>query len=300
MSEGSGTKFIFFGTPNFAVLVLNELEKCGLKPSAVITSPDKPKGRNLIMTPPPVKVWAEKRNILVMQPKSLKEFQIDGEYDLFVLAAYGKIIPKRILDLPKKGILNIHPSLLPKLRGPSPIQSAILSGAEETGVSIMLLDEEMDHGPVLLKEKVGLQDKPKYLELEKKLGEKGGKMLCEIIPAWVGGKIKAEEQVHSDATYCKKIEKQDGYIEPEIITGAEADTGKYAEAERKVRALNPDPSTYTILKVRDKNMRIKITEAALTDGKFTPLKVIPEGKREMNWEDFLKGNPVAEQIPIAK
>jgi len=289
-SDSNKPKFLFFGTPNFAVLILDELEACGLLPDKVITSPDKPKGRHL--TPPPAKVWAEKRGIPVLQPKSLKDFEISGDYDLFVLAAYGKIIPKRILELPKGGILNVHPSLLPLLRGPSPIQSAILSGAKETGVSIMLLDEEMDHGPVLDSEKLSIEDKPSYSELEKKLGKIGGKKLCEIIPKWVRGEIKAEAQDHSSATYCKKIEKQDGYIKPGIITGIETDREKHAEAERKVRALNPDPSTYTILNIRDKEMRIKITEAKTEDGKFVPVKVIPEGKKEMKWEDFLKGNLV--------
>jgi methionyl-tRNA formyltransferase len=293
MSEESRPKFIFFGTPNFAVIVLNELERCGLMPSVVITSPDKPKGRHLVLTPPPAKVWAEKRNIPVMQPKSLKDFQIEGEYNIFILAAYGKIIPKRILDLPRKGILNVHPSLLPNLRGPSPIQSAILNGAKETGVSIMLLDEEMDHGPILASEKVSLEDDPYYSELETKLGEIGGKKLCKIIQGWVDGGIKAEEQNHTEATYCKKIKKQDGYIDSKIITGENTNTSEHETAGRRVRALNPDPSTYTILSIRDKNIRVKITEASLVNGKFTPKKVTPEGKKEMSWGSFLKGNPLA-------
>lgn len=285
-------KFVFFGTPNFAVLVLDQLEACGFLPDKIITSPEKPKGRHLVMTPPPVKVWAEKRNIPVFQPKNLKDFRIEGEYDLFILAAYGKIVPKIILDLPKHGILNVHPSLLPLLRGPSPIQSAILSGTKETGVSIMLLDEEMDHGPVLAREIINLEDNPNYLKLEERLGEIGGKKICEIIPRWINGEVKAEIQDHSKATYCKKIEKQDGYIDSKIIIGGNTNLIEHETAGRKVRALNPDPGTYTILNIRNKEMRIKITRAKIENNRFIPEQVIPESKKEMSWESFLKGNKI--------
>ena len=286
-------KIIFWGTPLFSVLILKNLEKCGIIPDAIVTSPDKPKGRNLIMTPPPVKIWADEKKIPVFQPASLKDLSLNEEYDLFILAAYGKIIPKKILDIPKRGILNVHPSLLPLFRGPSPMQSAILSGVEETGVSIMLLDEEMDHGGVLKQEKIELKSwNPNYSELEKRSAEIGGKMLCEIIPEWINGNIKAEPQDHKKATYCKKIEKIDGLIPSDVILGKENEISKILEAERKVRALNPDPGTFTIIPVREKEMRIKILSAKIEDGKFIPDKIIPEGKKEMFWNDFLRGNPI--------
>jgi methionyl-tRNA formyltransferase len=285
-------KFVFFGTPNFAVLILDQLEAGGFLPDKIIASPDKPKGRHLVMTPPPTKLWAEKRGIPVLQPKSLKDFEISGDYDLFVLAAYGKMVPKKILDASKHGILNVHPSLLPELRGPSPIQSAILSGTKETGVSIMLLDEDMDHGPVLASEKVTLEDNPYYLDLEAKLGEIGGKKLCEVIPLWVDGKIEAVVQNHDLATFCKKIEKKDGFIDSKIILSDDLKLGEYAESERKVRALNPDPGTFTLLNIHEKEMRVKITRAKIENNRFVPGKVIPEGKREMGWEDFLKGHKI--------
>lgn len=284
-------KIIFWGTPNFSVFILEELKKCGILPDLIIASPDKPKGRNLIMTPPPVKIWADKNNINSLQPEKLKDLKLEGSYVLCILAAYGKIIPQNILSLPKFGFLNVHPSLLPKWRGPSPMQYSILSGDEETGVSIILLDEEMDHGPIIRQEKISLKNhKPTYTELEKMSAEIGGKMLCEIIPKWIGGEIKPITQDHSKATFCKKIEKKDGFIRPEIILGLEKDQNKIMEAERKVRALNPDPGTYTIIKIREKDIRIKIISAKIEENKFFPEKIIPEGKKEMLWNDFLKGN----------
>lgn len=286
-------KFVFWGTPEFSVLILNNLEKYGLIPSAIITSPDKPKGRKLLLTPPPVKVWADNKKIPVFQPATLRDFNFDQECDLFIVAAYGKIIPKRILDLPKRGSLNVHPSLLPLFRGPSPMQSALLQGVKETGVSIMLLDEEMDHGPILNAEIIDLNNWfPTYLELEKKCAEIGAKLLSEIIPEWIENKISPVLQEHSKTTYCKKIEKQDGFISPEIILGINDNTEDHLLAERKVRALNPDPGTFTLLNVHNKEMRIKILRSKITDNKFIPERVIPEGKKEMGWNDFLKGNPI--------
>ncbi|HBM45662.1 MAG: Methionyl-tRNA formyltransferase [Parcubacteria group bacterium GW2011_GWF2_38_76] len=284
-------KFVFFGTPHFAVIILDQLEACGFLPDKIVTSPDKPKGRHLVLTPPPVKEWAVKRGIEVFQPKSLKDFEIDGDYEIFILAAYGKLVPKRILNIPKYGILNVHPSLLPHLRGPSPIQSAILEGAKETGVSIMLLDEEMDHGPILKTEKINSENLS-YSELEEKLGEVGGKILCESIPSYINGEIEPKQQDHGAATYCKKIDKKDGFIESEIITSDNVSREKIIEAERKVRALNPDPGTFTILNIRDKEMRVKITKAKIENDRFIPEKVTPEGKKEMGWEDFLRGNKI--------
>ena len=135
-----------------------------------------------------------------------------SDYDLFIVASYGKIIPKSILDIPKFGILNVHPSLLPKFRGPSPIQSFILSGEEETGVTIMLMDEEVDHGSILsisnLKSKISNLN---AVRLEEKLAELGGQMLVDAIPKWVNGEIKAQEQDHSQATFTQKSPKKTGW-----------------------------------------------------------------------------------------
>jgi len=277
-------KVAFFGTPEVAVYVLDELEKAGILPDIVITAPDKPKGRKLVLTPPPAKVWAVERGIPVEQPRKLSEITDklkSGAYDLFIIAAYGKIIPKEILDIPKYGTLNVHPSLLPRLRGPSPIQTAILE-ENETGVTIMVVDEEMDHGPILAISNLKSQiSNLRYKELEEELARMGGRLLAEAIPKWIAGKIKPKEQEHGKATYCEKITKEDGLItekdSPETIF-------------RKVRAFTPWPGAYFFAG----NKRIIITDAEMKNGALVIKRVKPEGKREMSLEDFLRGNKEAE------
>lgn len=155
---------VFFGTSQFSNIVLEKLINFSCKPSLVITVPDKPMGRKQIITPPPVKLLALKHKIPLLQPKTLKNYQLPTtNYQLGIVAAYGKLIPKEILDIPKYGTLNIHPSLLPKYRGPSPLQNTILNDDKETGVSIMLLDEEMDHGPIIKNQKLKIKNQ-KYAD----------------------------------------------------------------------------------------------------------------------------------------
>src|SRR3989344_7314050 len=144
--------FVFFGSSEFSVTVLKTLEKQGLLPAVIVTTPDMPKGRTLSVMPPLVKIWGSAKNIPVLQPErldsgflaKLREFK----FDVFLVASYGKILPQSLLEMPKSGAVNIHPSLLPKFRGATPIQSAILAGETATGVSLMLMDEKMDHGPI--------------------------------------------------------------------------------------------------------------------------------------------------------
>ena len=206
------------------------MKRLHITPDIVITAPDKPKGRKLIITPPPVKIWALENKIKVFQPEKLNKDAISKlkkeNYDLGIVAAYGGIIPKEILEIPKYGTLNFHPSLLPRLRGASPIQTAILK-ENKTGITIMLVDEEMDHGPIVAQKEIiswgdnPTKDKneilnmnlpPKASELEKILSKKGGQMLAETIPDWINGKIKARAQNHQNATFTKKITKDDGLI----------------------------------------------------------------------------------------
>lgn len=279
--------FTFFGTSKFSVLVLEKLKEKGFVPSLIITTEDKPKGRKLILTPPEVKSWAIKENIPFIQPKSLKDssvFDLIKEKtlssDVFIVASYGKIIPQNILDLPKFGTLNVHPSLLPKLRGASPIQSSILE-ENETGVTIIKLDAEMDHGPIIAQEKIETVDWPPYADkLEEILGQKGGEILAEVLPKWTDGKIKETEQDHSKATFCKKIQKEDGQInledDPQINL-------------RKIRAYNIWPVAFTFYKHKDKNIKLSIKSARLEDGKLVLEKIIPEGKKEMDFDAFKNG-----------
>lgn len=255
--------FTFFGTDEFAVGVLNELKTNGLIPNLLITAPDRPAGRGLKLTPPPVKIWALENNVAFLTDLP------QTSADLFVVASYGKILNKEILALARHGTLNVHPSLLPKYRGSSPIQSAILNGDEATGVSIMLLDEAMDHGPILETKAIKLQDQT-YLELRAELAKVGGQLLAEVMPKWLAGEITAVPQKHGEATYTKKIKKEDGLID----LAAPA-----ALNWRKFRALLPWPGLYFF----ENGKRIKITEAKLEAGQFVIKKVIPEGGREISY-----------------
>jgi methionyl-tRNA formyltransferase len=240
-------KFIFMGTPQFGAIVLERLITAGYRPSLVATEPDKPAGRKLTITPPPVKTSAEKYNIPVFQPVKTAELSAQISKlapDLIIVVAYGRIIPKSILEMPKYGVINVHPSLLPKYRGPSPIQAAILNGDEKTGVTIMLLDEQMDHGPFLSQEEIDISDF-RFFVLYDKLAELGAKLLLETIPNWVSKKIKEQVQDEKMATYTKIMKKEDGKI----------DWAKSAqEIERQIRAFDPWPGSFTF--ADDKMLKI--------------------------------------------
>ncbi|MEK7582007.1 MAG: methionyl-tRNA formyltransferase [Patescibacteria group bacterium] len=279
-NEISKAKIVFFGTPDFAVTILETLKEKGVMPNIVVTRVDKPQGRKMILTSPPVKIWAQKNNIPVLQPEKLDyDFLYKlktTDCELFIVAAYGKILPKTILEIPLKGVLNVHPSLLPKFRGPSPIESAILAGEKETGVTIMLLDEEMDHGPTIKSEKLKIKNEIKASELEKELARIGGNLLADIIPKWIAGEIKTKEQNHSEATYTQKIKKEDGLID--LNGNAEENYCKY-------RAFDAWPGIYFFVNKK----RVIIKNVELTNGEFKINRVLPEGKKEMNYPDFLRG-----------
>jgi methionyl-tRNA formyltransferase len=302
----SKPRFVFFGTPELVVTVLEELEKSGFLPDLIVTQEDKPQGRHLEMTPPPVKIWAEKKNIRVLQPKSLRDGEVanalkvmapesgpassqggpassQGEWDVFIVTAYGKILPKEILSIPNHGILNMHPSLLPRLRGASPIQGAILA-EEKTGVSIMKLDEEMDHGPIIAQKEVlawsDLNQLPYEPELENLLAKAGGALLAEVLPKWIAGGVAENPQDHSKATFTSKIEKRDA----EIKLSDSPETNL-----RKIRAFSRWPKAYTYIETKHGLMRVIITRASIKEGVLDIEKVIPEGRKEMTFEDFRRG-----------
>jgi len=202
--------------------------------------------------------------------------------DLVIVASYGKIIPKKILEIPKYGCLNVHPSLLPKYRGPSPIQTTILNGDKKTGVTIILMDEKIDHGPIISNSKFEIRNsKLTYGELNVKLAKLGVKLLIETIPKWIRGEIKIKPQDHSKATYTKILKREDGKI----------DWSKSAqEIERQVRAFNPWPGTFTFIKHKNKTLRIKVLEADISkDNKLIIKKLQPEGKKAMSFEEFKRG-----------
>jgi methionyl-tRNA formyltransferase len=271
----------FFGTPDRAVYVLDELKAAGILPSLIVTQPDRPQGRKLALTPPPVKVWAHKEKIEVLQPEDLSDKNFikrlaSGGFDVFVVVAYGKILKDEILDIPKHGSLNLHASLLPKLRGSCPIETAILQDDKDTGVSIIKMDKLMDHGPIIASKKVKPSRWPLPADLlAKELVTEGGKLFAQTLPLWVAGKIRAEEQDHSKATYTKKITKEDGLMD--------LSADGYANF-LKWNAYKGWPGSYFF----KSNKRVVITDAQYVDGIFSIKKVVPEGKKEISWEDFSK------------
>ena len=275
---------VFFGTPEFSVKILEKMKESGFSPALIITTPDKPKGRNLVLTPPPTKIWAEKNNIPVLQPTKLKDPEFltkmnQTNWDLFVVASYGKIIPKEILDMPKHQTINVHPSLLPRLRGASPMQSAILT-EEKTGMTIMLMDVEMDHGDILMQKELEIDVWPIKIDiLENLLTEIGGEMLVETIQLWVEGKIKPQPQDHEKATYIEKINKEETFIDLK-----ESPEKNY----RKILALQ-NFKPYFFTERNGKKMRIIIKDARFENGELKITRVIPEGKKEMDYQDFLRG-----------
>lgn len=321
-------KIIFFGTSEFAIPILEKITHAGYMPALIVSTLDKPKGRNLTLSPSPTKKWALTNALPVITPERLKDEAVikalrGYQADVFLIASYGKIIPKEILNIPPKGTINVHPSLLPRLRGPSPIQYTILQN-ETPGVTIMLTDKEVDHGPILQNKKLDIKNKKYYYkELENDLAKLGGELLIEILPKWMRGEIRPTEQDHSKATFTKKITKEDGHI----------NWGETAEIiERKIRAFNPWPGTYTFwLQPRkagfarrdlqnksrlgeqdSKKMRLLILETVIGDGVSKPPgtafqtkngdlavaaqngiliinKIKPEGKKEMDGKEFLKG-----------
>ncbi|MGB9743256.1 MAG: methionyl-tRNA formyltransferase [Minisyncoccales bacterium] len=275
-------EIIFIGTSEFAAIILEELIKKNYQPILVITAPDKPVGRKQIIAPPPVKVVANKYNIPVEQSSEIKNLKLKIKNlnpDLGIVASFGQIIPSEILNIPKFGCLNIHPSLLPKYRGPSPIQAAILNGDKETGVTIIKMTEKVDAGPIVSKIKYKItNNKINYPELHNQLAKMGADLLIKTIPLWTKEKIKEKLQDEKKASYTKILKKEDGLINwqdpPEVI-------------ERKIRALNPWPGTYTIYHGK----MLKILEAEIINNQLIIKRVQLEGKKPMEFKDFFRGHP---------
>lgn len=269
-------KFVFFGTDDFSVTVLDELKRAGLSPALIVTVPDKPRGRGLKVLPSSAKLWAEENKV----PISFDYSPLTSNHQLFIVASYGKIIPKAILDIPKYGALNVHPSLLPKYRGPSPIESQILNDEKEIGVTIMQMDEQMDHGPVVAQSKSAPDVNGRQTSeaarvsgaeaLRKALAEMGGKLLAKTIPEWIAGKITAVPQDESKATYTKKILKKDGEIDL---------VGDAYQNFLKIRAYDGSVGTYFL----KGTTRVIIKDARFENNKLVITRVIPEGKKEMDY-----------------
>lgn len=285
-------KYVFFGSSKLSLIVLEHLYNAGYIPSAIVTTPDKPKGRKLVLTPTETKVFGLSKNIEVFEFAKLDETAVQickdkfNDTAIFIVASYGLIIPQSILDIPQSGVINIHPSLLPTYRGATPIQQAILDDRFDTGVSIMKMDAKMDHGPLLFQEKrKNMFDWPKkYTDLEHELAIQGADALIHILPAIADNQIIQVEQDHTKATFTKKITKADGCID---IENLEHSAGR--QNFLKFCAYEVWPSTFFIVKKKDKEIRVKITAASWDNEqqKMIIEKVIPEGQKETTYTDFV-------------
>ena len=290
-AQHQSMRFVFFGTPDIAVTALDILERHSLMPTLIVTRADAETGRGKVLTPSPVKRWATERGIDVLTPQKIDADFIseigNTEWDVFVLVAYGMILPQALIDLPRRGIVNMHPSLLPRLRGPSPIQSAILTDERITGVSVMLIDDKMDHGPVIAQAKVEIPEDEWPIgesDLESILAEEGATLLAETLPHWVAGTIDAIPQDESLATFCKKVKKGDGLISLSDDPHATL---------LKIRAFEGWPGTYTFFERNGTRIRAAILDAHMDGaGALVIDTVKPEGKNEMPYADFLRGGAV--------
>ncbi|MCH5296737.1 MAG: methionyl-tRNA formyltransferase [Ruminococcus sp.] len=295
-------KIIYMGTPDFAVPALKALNDSEHEVVAVFTQPDKPKGRKMILTPPDVKVCANTLSIPVFQPETFKDgkaLEIINEYnpDVIVVAAYGKMLPKAVLDAPKYGCINIHGSLLPKYRGASPIQQSVLNGDKITGVTAMQMDVGMDTGDILHVKETEISENETSGELFDRLAYLGGELIIETLSLLEQGKITAQKQDESLATHTSKIDKT--YCPIDFSRSA-------SEVHNQVRGLNPWPVATT--KIDGKNIKIYSTKlcnksaeagtiisvkpliVACGEGSVEICELQPEGKKRMPSQAFLAGH----------
>ena len=289
-------KIAYFGTPDFSAYFLEKLLKDKDLPveiKLVVTQPDKKVGKKQTLTPSAVKEIAKKNRIPVKEKVVAQDLK---DLDLAALFAYGEIIPKEILDAPKHGFWNIHPSLLPKYRGAAPVAGALISGEKETGVTLMKMDEKVDHGPIIAQEKLAIEPKEKRLELTIRLIELGYQIFKRVISdvsekspyqvdlstVWLLRYDMLEEQDHSKATYTAILTKKDGFIEVEKL--------KSKSEGQKIfnlfRGLYPWPGVWTKAVINGKEKRLKITDVNLENGQLVIKKVQLEGKNEVTFEQF--------------
>jgi len=290
---------IYFGTHHFSAHILESLINSNLFDiKLIVTQPDRPVGRKKEIQPPPVKIIAQKYNLKIEQPENLKNYNLTETADLIITCQYGLFIPKSILETTKHGAINVHTSLLPKYRGASPIQSALINGEQETGITVMLMDEKMDHGDILKQQKITIGENDTYLELNNKLLEISNNLLVATINDYVTGKITPQAQNHDEATFCKEFTREDGKI-------------NWANTSEQIynlyRGLTPWPGIWTEHKdKRLKLLEIKPSHEQVEQGKIAAhqdrlfagcaqntsieiIKIQVEGKKPMNAKEFING-----------
>jgi methionyl-tRNA formyltransferase len=270
---------VFFGTPDFVIPVVDALhEHCSLV--GIVTTPDVIAGRKKILTPTPVKAHYKEINpdgiIIDSKLDNHAEDKLQAlKPDVFVVAAYGHLVPESTLAIPKFGSLNVHPSLLPKYRGPSPIQTTLLKGDTISGITIIQMDNEIDHGPIVAQQKIAIKPTDTFASLHISMFQEAAKMLPDVLQQYVNGEITPQEQDHNHATFCDHITRQDGFFSIESPPSPEV-------LDRMIRAYYPWPTAWSVIKIKKQEMRIK----------FLPEKKIQlEGSKPTSIKDFLNGYP---------
>ncbi|MBA9024922.1 MULTISPECIES: methionyl-tRNA formyltransferase [Bacillaceae] len=299
-------KIIFMGTPDFSVPVLQRVIKEGYDVIAVVTQPDRPVGRKKVMTPPPVKIEAVKQGIPVYQPEKIRNEESLEEIlalkpDLIITAAFGQILPNKLLEAPEYGCINVHASLLPELRGGAPIHYSILQGKEKTGITIMYMAEKLDAGDILTQAEIKIEEEDNVGTLHEKLSKVGSDLLADTIPKLFNNEITPVKQNDAEATFAPNIKREQEKI----------DWDKNGEdIYNHVRGLNPWPVAYTLLNGETlkvwKTKKIQLTTPAqpgvvidvleegivVGTGNTTAILIIelqPAGKKKMSAKDYLRG-----------
>lgn len=298
-------KLIFFGTSEFAVPILKALtDSANFSVDLVITEPAKPAGRKKELIPSPIAIFAKENNLEIFTPDTLGGTEVQEKItnlkpDIMVVTSYGKIILENIFNIPPFKTINVHPSFLPELRGPSPIQYSLLEGRQKTGVTLIIIDKEIDHGPIVSQEKLDIAPIDTFNTLEQKLADLGAEMIIRDIPKYIAGNIEPINQNHDKATFTKKIEKQDGEI----------DWNKSAqEIYNTWRAFIRWPGIYMFLgDIRLNLKKVKIAKnisarevgkifsqdnrlfISCGDGTIEIEEIQPEGKKVMEAQSFING-----------
>lgn len=305
-------KILFMGTPDFALFSLKGLCENGYNVIGVVTQPDKPKGRGYVLTPPPVKIYASERGIPVYQPNSLRTEEFASllaelDPDLIAVVAYGKILPKNVLDYPRYGCVNVHGSLLPEYRGAAPMQQAIIDGKKITGITTMFMAEGLDTGDMLLKAECEIAENDNFETIHDRLGALGAELLQKTVNGLERGEITPIPQDHSKSTHTSKITKEDCLID----FAKDCDT-----VHNLIRGLSPIPLSFThlpdgkLLKIVESEICERESEntdigkvLSLENGKIRVLcargsinilKLLPEGKGRMSAADFIRGRKINE------
>lgn len=284
MTSQNSIKLAFFGNGEISSKTLEGLLEGGYRPEIIITQPDKRSGRGMEMKEAEIITIANKYNIPYSKIEKLDNNTINilNEYkiELSIVVAYGKILPQDIIDHPKYGTINIHYSLLPKYRGASPLESSLLNGDTKTGVSIQKMIFKLDSGPILSEQETEINMSDTKDSLKEKLIKIGVKNLSNLIPKILDGSVSKKEQDENKASYCKKIKKEDGLLD---IINSNPKENWY-----KYRAYLGWPNTFFFVNKKNKNIRVKITKAKYENDSFIIERVIPEGRKEISYSDFIR------------